>query len=657
MKAVLRPIFVGAISIAIAATSVVGSSSTALAAPPPLIVSWSLESPIYEGATPTLTGTFGGGGAGHGPYSVDVDWLGDQVLESYAFDTLTVDVPFHVQKTEPYANERAPFTVVAYLNDPVATNRKNIQNVTVLNAPPSFGAFSVSPSNPETDQEAKFTAEVKDLGANDALTVTLNWGDDTAATTTDLGLARSFTSEAHSYNEARDYTVTATVADDAGAEATVTTTVTVHAPNQAPSLSFEVTVGPEGGESSLAVSFADADALDTHTVSVVWGDGAKTDSGTLAPSATTFNTTHVYADMGTSTLVVTLNDSATPAHTVTATKLVAPTNVSPEVGALTFSPNPVIEHQELTVSGSFTDPGTTEKFTFKVAWGDGTSSSEVSLGTDKSFSATHVYDAAGPVTITVTVTDENGGKDTSTANLVVGSSNHAPSNLTLDVNSTGANVVVNASFTDPDAGDTHTVLVTWGDGDSARPIVDAGTTTFTASHVYATSGTYTVSATVTDAAGTPTSATAQVVVTVSAGSAADVLDEMAALVRSFDLDRNTERWLLKKIDDLKASLAYGNGQVCSASGTLDHLLAFADRTLGNDKFDELRALTAKLEAAAGCSSNGAQSPKVQKAATVTAKTVTPTTASPTTSAPTPKKDTTAKSAKADLKATDGRNNR
>jgi PKD repeat protein len=661
MKAVLRPLFVGAISIAIAATSVIGSSSTALAAPPPLIVSWSLESPIYEGGTPTLTGTFGGGGSGHGPYTVDVDWLGNQVLESYSIDTLTVGVPFHVVKTEPYPNEVGPFTIVVYLNDSVATNRKNIQNVTVLNAAPSFESFGVSPSNPETGQQVKFTAEVKDSGANDTHTLTLSWGDDSAPTTTDLVLARSFTSEAHTYSHVGDYVVTATVTDDSlAASDPVTLTVTVHAPNQAPSLSFQVTPGPEGGESSLAISFADADALDTHTVSVAWGDGQTTDSGTLAASETTFNPKHTYADTGTFSFVVTLKDSASPVHTVIQPGEVKPTNVGPVLGALTLEPSAVVDHQEVTVSGAFTDPtgpGTTETFTLTVVWGDGTTPTVVPLGTTQGFSEKHTYTVPGSVTITATVTDANGGNGSSTANLVVGSSNHAPANLTFAVSGTGANVVIDAHFTDADASDTHTVSMTWGDGESAQPTVDFGTTTFHASHVYAESRTYTVSATVTDAAGATTDATTEVVVTIAGGSAADVLDEMSALVRNSDLDRNTERWLLKKIDDLKASLAYGNGQVCSASGTLVHILAFADRTIGHDQFVQLRALAAKLEAAAGCSSNGAVSPKVQKAATVTAKTVTPTTASPTTSASTPKKDTTAKPAKADLKATDGRNNR
>jgi PKD repeat protein len=671
MKALLRPLFVGGLSIAIAATSLVGSSSVALAAN--LVVTWTFgqvyvgepvfmttPGPIDKGSPVYLTAKFTGG-AGHGPYALDVDW-GDGTSESYSFANAEPCDPVAVcvtaQKRNPYANVGS-FTVVVFLDDPVATRFNNLP-LSVVNSPPSFTSFALSATEIEAGQAVTATGRFTDETTNDTHTVKVAWDDNSPLTTFVLPPgARAFTTAAHTYEAIGNYTVSVIVTDGTGRWTPETATLSVHEPkpNQAPTMAFEFTAGPEGGNSTLAVTFADADAADTHTVLVEWGDGQTTNSGTL--TETTFDAPHVYADIRNYSLVVTLTDSATPAHSVTETRSVSPTNVAPEMGTLSLSPSPVVDRQELTVTGSFVDPtgpGTTETFTLKVVWGDNTPSTEVSLETEQSFSARHTYSAPGPVTITATVTDANGGNDSATSNLVVGSSNHAPSNLTLNVSGSGANVVVNASFDDPDAGDSHTVVMTWGDGESALPIVEPGTTKFTASHVYTASRTYTVSATVTDAAGAPTSATAQVVVTVSAGSAAAVLDEMADLVRTFDLDRNTERWLLKKIDDLKASLAYGNGQVCSATGLLNHILAFADRTTSNEHLADLRALTAKLEAAAGCTGNGAQSPKVQKAATVTAKPVPPTTTvTPTTSAPTPKKDTTAKPAKADLKATEGRN--
>jgi PKD repeat protein len=499
MRTLLRPLFVGALSIAIAATSLLASSSVALGATPS-ITSLSLSGPVYPGDRPFLNGTFTDPDAGD-QHTVDIDW-GDGNFDSY---TLPVgDRSFSLQKSVPYGNDTA--------------------------------------------------------GAELLLQVTV--ADGISANTKYLSIV-------------------------------------VQQLNQAPSItSFGVTAGSEGGSSTLALTFADVDVLDTHTVSVAWGDGSTSGPTDLAAGVTTFEASHVYADTGTYSVVLTLADSA--GHTVTANASVSPANVAPVVGSLSLSPSSVVDHETLTVSGTFTDPGTADTFTLTVEWGDGTSSTDSLAAGTRSFSATHAYAAAGPVTITATVTDRDSGRSSSSAELVVLSSNHAPANLSLAMSGTGANVVVDATFTDPDLPDTHEVLVSWGDGASAAQSLAAGTTTFTASHVYEASGTYTVGATVTDPAGTSTSATTQVVVTVPTQTASEVLDEMSGLVLSFGLDRNTERWLLKKIDDLKDSLTTGNSQVCSDSGTLTHVMTFAQRELTSNQYAALNALATELKAAAGC---------------------------------------------------------
>jgi len=653
MKALLRPLFVGGLSIAIAATTLVGSSSVALGSTRPSITSWSVSGPVYEGDRPFANATFTDVDLlDH--HTVDVSW-GDNTYDTY---TLPLgDRSFSVQKTVPYVDETTtPWTVQITVNDPIFSTSR-FTTVNVLNAAPSITSFGLSSSDMEAGQAVTASGVFKDAGATDTHTVTYDWGDGSPTATQNLAAGvYSFSSDAYTYAGVGNFTVTVTVTDNAGAFATATSSVSVHQPNQAPSVSsFDVTAGDEGGSSTLALTFADVDASDTHTVSVAWGDGLTSDSGVLASGVTTFNTSHVYADTGNFSVVLTLADNA--GHTVTANASVSPTNVAPVVGSLSVSPSPVVDHQTLTVSGTFTDPGTADTFTLTVDWGDLTSWTDSLAAGTRSFSATHAYNATGPVTITATVTDRDSGRSSSSVDLVVGSSNHAPANLSLSASAAGANVALDASFTDADALDTHTVSMTWGDGASARQDLAAGMTTFTASHVYAASGTYTVSATVSDAA-TSTSATTQVVVTVPAVTAADVLDDMSGLVRSFDLDRNTERWLLRKIDDLSGSLAYGNGQVCSSSGTLDHLMTFAQRTLTNDEYAALGVLSTNLQAAAGC--NGAQSPKVLKASTVTPKT-TVTTATTLTAtpapAPAPKKDTTSKNTKADTKATGGHSSR
>src|SRR6266581_82167 len=488
MKALLRPLFVCGLSIAMAATSLVGSSSVALAATRPSITTWSISAPVYEGDRPFVTATF------TDPdvldlHTVDVSW-GDNSYDTY---TLAVgDRSFSVQKSVPYVDESATaLTVQITVNDPIYSNSRFL-TVTVLNAAPSITSFGLSSTDMDAGQAVTATAAFNDGGAADTHTVTMDWGDGSAATTTNLAAGVfSFSSDAYTYTAVGDFTVTLTVTDNAGASATATSSVSVHQPNQAPSVaSFGVTAGSEGGSSALALTFADADAADTHTVSVAWGDGSTTDSGVLAPDVTTFNSSHVYADTGNYSVVLTLADSA--GHTVTASASVSPANVAPVVGGLSLSPSSVVDHQTLTLSGTFTDPGTADTFTLTIAWGDTTTSTAALAAGTRAFSATHAYDAAGPVTITATVADRDNGRSSSSVDLVVGSSNHAPANVALTTTIDGANVTVDASFTDPDALDTHEVVVTWGDGASAQQSLAAGTTTFTESHVYEASGTYTV---------------------------------------------------------------------------------------------------------------------------------------------------------------------
>ncbi|TME27828.1 MAG: hypothetical protein E6I66_13155, partial [Chloroflexi bacterium] len=399
MKALLRPLFVCGLSIAMAATSLVGSSSVALAATRPSITTWSISAPVYEGDRPFVTATFTDPDAGDW-HTVDVSW-GDNSYDTY---TLAVgDRSFSVQKSVPYVDESATaLTVQITVNDPIYSNSRFL-TVTVLNAAPSITSFGLSSTDMDAGQAVTATAAFKDSGAADTHTVTMDWGDGSAATTTNLAAGvLSFSSDAYTYTAVGDFTVTLTVTDNAGASATATSSVSVHQPNQAPSVaSFGVTAGSEGGSSALALTFADVDALDTHTVSVAWGDGSTSDPTVLSAGVTGFEASHVYADTGTYSVVLTLADSA--GHTVTANASVSPTNVPPVVGSLSLSPSSVVDHQTLTVSGSFTDPGTADTFTVTVEWGDGTSSTDSLAAGTRSFSATHAYNAAGPVTIKATV--------------------------------------------------------------------------------------------------------------------------------------------------------------------------------------------------------------------------------------------------------------
>jgi PKD repeat protein len=313
------------------------------------------------------------------------------------------------------------------------------------------------------------------------------------------------------------------------------------------------------------------------------------------------------------------------------------TNVAPSVASIVLTPSSVTDHQTLTVSGTFTDPGTADTFTVTVAWGDGSSTDPFAPGAG-TFRASHEYATAGRYDVTATVTDHDGGAGTQNASVVVTARNTAPSGLTLSSNATGLSATVSGAFTDPDASDTHDVSMAWGDGTTTQWKLAAGVTLLSKTHTYGAAGPFTVTATVSDPTGASTVATKQVVTTVLSVGPADLLDQMSALVLSFDLDSHTERWLLRKIDDLRAGLASGgNTLLCADLKMLGHISVFANRELTSDQAASLDGLSTKLEATAGCTSSATQGPKGSTASTVTTKTATV--------APAPKKDTTPKTSK------------
>lgn len=592
-----------------------------------------------EGGTSTLALTFADSDA-LDTHTVSVVW-GDG---STAADPVVLPAGETTFGAEHVYAGTGPYAVVLTLKDSANHTVTAGASVSPTNVAPVLGALSLSPSPALDHQMVTLSGSFTDPGTSDTFTLTVDWGAG-ALPPQPLGTEHSF-SVTHAYDAAGPVTITATVEDHDGAKSSSSVGLDVLPSNHAPAdLLVQATEVLEGGSATLSVSFTDAEALDTHTVAITWGDGS-TDSVSLLPGLTSTSLAHTYLETGTYAVAVTVTDGG--GMWVSGGTTVKAINVPPSLSSLVLTPSAVTDHQALTVSGTFSDSGTADTYTVLFTWGDGGTSTQSLAAGIRSFSDSHEYATAGTKDITVTVTDRDSGVGSQYASVAVTARNTAPSALTLDPSVAGPSVTVDASFTDPDALDTHRAVLSWGDSTSTTQDLVAGATTFVASHVYGASGSYTVTATVTDSAGAPTSATTQVVATVASDSASDVVDQMSSLVLSFDLDRNTERWLLRKLDDLKDSLAYGSSQVCSSTGTLTHILAFGQRTLTNDQYAALNTLATKLEAAAGCTSPVTPLPKVQKATTVTT-TVTP--------APTPKKDTTATATKSGSKPTEGRKSR
>src|SRR5438046_7375511 len=212
MRALLRPLFVGALSVAISAMGLFGFFSEALAATVPRITTWSVTTPVYEGDRPFANATFTDPDLTD-QHTVEIDWGDGNSPDTYR---LTVgDRSFSLQKTVPYASDSsgAVLTVSITLSAGMfATTR--LVGVTVLDAAQSSSSFADSATSLEAGQSVTATGTFADNGAADTHTVTVDWGDLSPTTTLNLAAGvSSFTTGAHTYVNAGDFTVTATVAE------------------------------------------------------------------------------------------------------------------------------------------------------------------------------------------------------------------------------------------------------------------------------------------------------------------------------------------------------------------------------------------------------------------------------------------------------------
>ena len=160
----------------------------------------------------------------------------------------------------------------------------------------------------------------------------------------------------------------------------------------------------EGEPVSFSGVYIDPGLLSIQAVEITWnfGDGASV-TGTLTP-------THAYADDGiyTVTLMVDDGDGGTGVDTL----LVTVANVAPTLDPI--AGQSVVAGQPLTLTAAYADPGALDTHTAVIDWGDGfTETLDLAAGLT-SFDLAHAYAAAGAYTVTLTLTDDDGGLDTLT---------------------------------------------------------------------------------------------------------------------------------------------------------------------------------------------------------------------------------------------------
>jgi 6-phosphogluconolactonase (cycloisomerase 2 family) len=217
------------------------------------------------------------------------------------------------------------------------------------------------------------------------------------------------------------------VTDQAGAASEDQVQVRVN--NVAPTVVLNpISTVDENGVATLTGTITDPGRLDTFTLTINWGDPLSANNAqtySLAASSTgsqTFVLTHRYLDDNptnspqdnyTVSTEVKDKDNATSgvSSKIVTVRNVAPvlsnlSNTSPDVGSAFMGKDAV------SILASFADVGTLDRHSVSINWGDGvvtTGTVTETLGSG-TVRGSHVYATGGIFTITVTLSDDDGGQ-------------------------------------------------------------------------------------------------------------------------------------------------------------------------------------------------------------------------------------------------------
>lgn len=415
------------------------------------------------------------------PFTVEVDW-GDGT-------TTTTESANSASHTYSRTG-RFIVKITATDSRGKSSQQTSCGTITVLdptNRAPVISSCSPASSTVTFGNAAAINFAVSDPDG-DPVIVIIFWGDGTTTTT-----AGSSTSVTHTYASTGTFNVEIVARDGKDETRSSCSSITViTVPGNRPPvisscmpLSSSVRVGETA---TLIYTITDPDG-DSFTAVVDWGDGQTSVGGPSSAS-------HVYTRAGTFAVKIMATDSRglpaeSPCGSITANPV---SNSPPVISSCSSASSSITLGSTATINYAISDPDG-DSFTAEIDWGDGSAPTTSS----SSSSASHTYSRTGTFTVTITAIDSRGARSqprscgaitvTSVPGNnppVVSSCNAQSSSITV-----GSTAVINYAISDPD-GDTFTVTVDWGDGQTTTEGASS------ASHIYTRAGTFPITVRATD---------------------------------------------------------------------------------------------------------------------------------------------------------------
>jgi PKD repeat protein len=459
-------------------------------------------------------------GDGHTSTGVVSGSSGSFVVKTASNDTHTYADEGTVTVTITIKDD-SPSTVTATASGSVNVGEGDSLSATATSISPTEGSALTS------TQVATFTSTYTGNVASD-FTASIDWGDGSSTSTGVVSgsggnfVVSTSSSDSHVYADEGTYTVKITIKDDTPGTASVSASSSVSV-GEADSLSASVTeinTTSEGATvantqvATFTSTYTDNTASD-FTATIDWGDG-HTSAGVITGSNGSFvvktssNDSHVYADEGTYTVTITINDDTPGTATVSASGSIIVAEAD-TLSATITTINP-IEGTALTgvQVATFTSSNTGNvagDFTATIDWGDGNTSTGVITGSNGSFvvktasNDTHTYADENDYTVSVTIQDDSPGTASVTVSQTVAPAEADTIDITLTSLSATANVPLDnvqvATFTTTNLTNTQddfTATIDWGDGNTTTGVITGsdGNFSVSGSHTYTTSGAFTV---------------------------------------------------------------------------------------------------------------------------------------------------------------------